>query len=182
MRKTRTARDESWTGTKRGETGSEDGMTSDTDEPTPWEEINPPMGSAPRPAPRSKSSVDDARTVFRNELTACLALTAPAGMTEEGRRDWLAVAWDTLKDLPPDILAIGARAARKKCDHPSKIVPTIIAETEQQMRWRSEARYDQPQLPGPKQDYISAEEAAEILRQYGLKRDPAANLSADRGR
>lgn len=74
--------------------------------------------------------------MFRNELTACLALTAPAGMTEEGRRDWLMVAWDSLKHLPPDLLAVGAKAARQKCDHPSKIVPTIIAETAERMRWR----------------------------------------------
>lgn len=88
----------------------------------------------------SKSSDDEARTTFRNELTACLALTAPSGMTEESRRDWLAVAWQTLKEIPPDILVIGARAARLKCDHPSKIVPTIIAETEEMRRWRRESR------------------------------------------
>lgn len=68
--------------------------------------------------------------IFRNELTACLALVAPAGMSEEARGEWLAVAWETLKDLPPDILAAGCRRARETCDHPSKIVPTIIAETE----------------------------------------------------
>jgi hypothetical protein len=55
-------------------------------------------------------------------------------MTEENRRDWLAVAWDTLKHIPADILTdwCGAKPG-KKCDHPSKIVPTIIAEA----RWRN---------------------------------------------
>ena len=49
-----------------------------------WEDINPPMASA-RPQGRLLTSSDqgEARKVFRNELTACLALTAPAGMTEE---------------------------------------------------------------------------------------------------
>jgi hypothetical protein len=60
-------------------------------------------------------------------------------MTEEARRDWLAVAWGTLKHLPADILAIGCKAAREKCDHPSKIVPAILAETDQMMRWRRES-------------------------------------------
>lgn len=107
---------------------------------------------------------------FRNELTACLALTAPAGMTEEGRKEWLMVAWETLKHLPPDLLVKGCRAARQKCDHPSKIVPTIIEETRQGLKWRSEAlrdTQDVERLPAP--DYCTPVEAAEILKQYGLK-------------
>jgi hypothetical protein len=39
------------------------------------------------------------RVVFRNELTACLSLVAPVGMTEEAKADWLLVAWETLKHL-----------------------------------------------------------------------------------
>ena len=77
--------------------------------------------------------------VFRNELTACLALVAPAGMSEEARRDWLAVAWGTLKDLPADVLQIGCAEARRVCDHPAKIVPTIIQATNDWMRSRKEA-------------------------------------------
>lgn len=109
--------------------------------------------------------------MFRNELTACLALTAPVGMTEEARRDWLAVAWDTLKEFPPDILQLGARAARRKCDHPSKIVPTIVAETSELMRWRREAKRDDMPIAikGPGPEYVSAAEAAKILAEYGLK-------------
>lgn len=73
---------------------------------------------------------------FRNELTACLVLTAPVGMTEEARGEWLAVAWQTLKHLPADLLAIGAAKARETADHPSKIVPTIIRETEESLKFR----------------------------------------------
>jgi hypothetical protein len=102
------------------------------DDLTPWEEINPPMVSAPQRGLPSKclDRLTPASNVeFRNELTACLALTAPAGMTEEGRGEWLAVAWETLKHLPPDLLAMGCRKARETCDHPSKIVPAIVEAT-----------------------------------------------------
>jgi hypothetical protein len=71
---------------------------------------------------------------FRNELTACLALVAPAGMPEENRRDWLAVAWATLKHLPAGLLAEACHEARKTCDHPSKIVPAIIGYAEPRLR------------------------------------------------
>ncbi len=73
-------------------------------------------------------------------------------MTEEARREWLAVAWQTLKHLPADLLALGCREARKSCDHPSKLVPTIIKATEQQLGWRRDAaRPDtgMPSLPPP---------------------------------
>lgn len=108
---------------------------SDTHDLTPWEEINPMTVSARQQGPQSPSLADE-RAVFRNELTACLSLVVPVGMSEEARRDWLAVAWQTLKDIPPDILKVGAHAARGKCDHPSKIVPTILAECKDMLQWR----------------------------------------------
>jgi hypothetical protein len=144
------------------------------DDLTPWEEINPPMGSARLPAPQSQCSgrlqpatSDD----FRNELAACLTLVAPVGMTEEAKRDWLAVAWATIGHLPADLLSLGCKQARQTCDHPSKIVPAIIAATEQSLHWRASlpsAATDAPRLPKP--DYVKPEEAAEILKEFGLKR------------
>ena len=102
--------------------------------------------------------------MFRNELTACLALVAPVGMTEESRREWLSVAWDTLKHLPPDVLAIGAKKARQKCDHPSKLVPTIIAETEHLVKWRRDAdAYVEPPLI--EVEYVKPEEIEQIKRE-----------------
>lgn len=117
----------------------------DDETPTAWEEINPPMVSAKQPGlPATYSDLTSATSEeFAAELTACLALVVPVGMTEEGRREWLSVAWKTLGHLPPDLLSRGAEVARKKCDHPSKIVPTIIAETEESMQWRLSHR------PGP---------------------------------
>lgn len=143
-----------------------------TDEPTAWQDINPPMVSARPQGQLSPCSDADARTVFRNELTACLALTAPVGMTEESRREWLAIAWDTLKHLPPDILTVGAIAARRKCDHPSKIVPAIIAETADMVRWHRESELVKQveRLAAPEPNYITPQEAAEIMARYGLKR------------
>lgn len=76
--------------------------------------------------------------MFRNELTACLALVVPVGMTEAGRREWLAVAWETVGHLPPDLLQIGCKKARETADHPSKIVPTILFEVRDMMKWRRE--------------------------------------------
>jgi hypothetical protein len=151
----------------------------DENQETAWDEINPPMASVPRQGLPCKSSADDARTVFRNELTACLTLAAPVGMNEEARRDWFAVAWDTLKDIPPDDLARAARMARQTCDHPSKIVPAIVAEAESQMRrWRSidEAvgRPTQPQLESPDTIRCTPEDARQILNEFGIKRNWAA--------
>jgi hypothetical protein len=107
--------------------------------------------------------------VFRNELTACLALVAPAGMTEEARRDWLAVAWATLKHLPPDVLVTAARHARQTCDHPAKLVPAIVDAANKSLAWRRNAIDDAPQKALPPPDYVKPEEAAAILAEFGLK-------------
>lgn len=150
---------------------------SDTDEPTdtesPWAEINPPMVSAPRPVPLATCSdrLKPASNIeFRNELTACLALVVPVGMTEDARREWLSVAWATVGHLPADLLAIGAKKARETSDHPSKIVPAILAETRDLMDRRREAcrtvGIDTPRLPSPER--CTPEQAREILAEYGL--------------
>lgn len=98
-------------------------------------------------------------------------MVAPVGMTEEARREWLAVAWATLKHLPADLLRIGCRKARESCDHPSKIVPAIVAETREDMARRREHLRDAmpadvPRLPPGER--CTPEEAAAILAKYGL--------------
>lgn len=96
-------------------------------------------------------------------------------MTEEARREWLAVAWDTLGHLPADILASGCRKAREQCDHPSKIVATVIAETKDWMARRREiARHDEPpkQIEKPPEDPLTPEERDEmnrIMKRFRLK-------------
>jgi len=141
---------------------------------TPWEDINPPMASAQR-REQPCASLEPATSVqFRDELTACLALVAPVGMTEEARAEWLAVAWETLRHLPADMLRHGARKARERCDHPSKIVPTILAETSDWMASRrkvaADARGERPAgLIEDRSQYCSPEEAAKIMEEFGLR-------------
>lgn len=116
------------------------------------------------------------REEFGVELTACLALVVPVGMTEESRREWLSVAWQTLRHLPSDLLSAGCIEARKTADHPSKIVPAIIAYAEPRIETRKRISRDYPiALPEPERpdpNYCTPEEAAEILREYGLKNNP----------
>jgi hypothetical protein len=84
---------------------------------------------------------------FRNELTACLALVAPVGMTEEGETRLAGGGMGDAQPHSADLLSIGCKAARQKCDHPSKIVP-IIAETKDGRRDRADRLcsrvYEQP--------------------------------------
>jgi hypothetical protein len=148
------------------------------EEPTAWEDINPPMASAKRQELQSRSSErlkPATRDDFRNELTACLTLVAPVGMNEEAKRDWLAVAWQTLKHLPADMLSRGCKAARETCDHPAKIVPAIMRETEEAMRRRREAAREQGEpVARIETQYVTPDEAAQILREVGLK--PAGEM------
>lgn len=127
----------------------------DSNEPTPWEEINPPMALAPQPERPLACLAPATSDQFRNELTACLALVVPVGMTEEARREWLMVAWETLKHLPADILASGCAAARKTADHPSKIVPAITTATDD---WMALRRTPRPMatlaLPAPTKRHV----------------------------
>lgn len=133
------------------------------------------MASAPRPEQRVTCSglAPATSEKFAVELTACLALVAPVGMTEEAKREWLSVAWATLKHLPADVLASGCRKARASCDHPAKIVPAILEATEQTMRWRRDAArwegdVNQARLPRPA--YCTPTEASSILKEFGFKR------------
>jgi len=107
---------------------------------------------------------------FRTELTACLALVAPVGMTEDARGEWLAAAWATLHNLPADLLAIGCERARETCDHPAKIVPTIVAETRALIARRRaalrEADPEPPALAAPER--CTPEQARAILEEFGL--------------
>jgi hypothetical protein len=119
---------------------------------TAWEEINPTTALAPQPERRvTCSGLEPAtREQFAVELTACLILVAPVGMTEEARREWLSVAWKTVGHLPPDLLAAGCMEARKVADHPCKIVPAIIGYAEERLESRKQIAREYPAaLPGP---------------------------------
>lgn len=114
---------------------------------------------------------------FRNELTACLSLVVPVGMDAEARRDWLAVAWGTLKHLPADMLTYGCQKARETADHPSKIVPAIVEATREWLELRRKsARYAVPapperQIGKQEEPPCTPEEAAAIMDELGLSRE-----------
>lgn len=145
------------------------------DDLPPWDDINPPVTALARTsAPLSASLEPAPREDFARELTKCLSLVAPVGMDENARTEWLAAAWETVQHLPADLLAIGAAHARKVADHPSKIVPAIIAETEELLKCRRESakKPGQPCLPAPSRrnvmdrrgEPMSAEDTAELNR------------------
>lgn len=60
------------------------------------------------------------------ELLRCLRLTAPVGMTDVDRREWLLVAYDEIRNIPSCEFAERCSHARKVADHPAKIVPAIF--------------------------------------------------------
>lgn len=60
------------------------------------------------------------------ELSRCLTLTAPSGMSQDDRVEWLTVAAMELLAVPSCIFDEACAEARRTCDHPSKIVPAIL--------------------------------------------------------
>lgn len=138
-----------------------------TENQTAWEEINP--ATAPRFAPQLSSLEPATTTEFRNELTKCLALAAPVGMDEAAKADWLAAAWETTGHLSSDLLSIGCAHARKVADHPSKIVPAIIAETAGLLKARRDnAKPAHRDVPALEARTCEPKQAEDILREYGL--------------
>ena len=116
------------------------------------------------------------RLDFRRELTACLTLVAPTGMSEDDRNEWFKVAWGTLQGIPADLLARAASVARKTCDHPAKVVPAIMREAEAEWMRRRGLRSEvlaalakMQDAPVPEEERCTPEEAAEIIRRVGLK-------------
>ena len=82
-----------------------------------------------------------------NELSACLALVRPAGMTEDMATEWLAVAASTLTGLSEHELDKGFRKARLECSHHSQIVPTVMKANAEAIAYRKQMdalRWDRP--------------------------------------
>ena len=72
------------------------------------------------------------------ELTACLALVRPVGMSPDEAEDWLAVAAQEVMAYPPGILSAACLSARRSCTHHAQIVPHIVAEAEAE--WQRQSR------------------------------------------
>jgi hypothetical protein len=115
---------------------------------------------------------------FLRELSSCLALTAATGMSDQARTEWLITARATLTGIPADLLARGARVARSYCDHPSKIVPTIMREIE--TSWENRRKSfrrepsSEPKHEEPRQifDVVTADQIAEIKEEFGIATTP----------
>lgn len=82
------------------------------------------------------------RSEFASELVPCLALTSGVGMSAIDQKTWLNAAFKALDGIPIGLLKRGAAFAMKVADHPSKIVPAIIAEVQSDWDWRR--RYRKP--------------------------------------
>lgn len=79
-------------------------------------------------AQRAAAPMD--RTAAIGELTRCLTLCAPSGMTTAERGLWLAAAWAEVADIPEAAFLDATAKARKLVDHPAKLVPAIIRESQ----------------------------------------------------
>lgn len=61
------------------------------------------------------------------KLSSLLTLCAGSGFSEDDRAEWLIAATDATKGIPSDILDVAFKVARGKADHPSKIIPAMMA-------------------------------------------------------
>ena len=106
------------------------------------------------------------RAEFAAAITPCLQLVAPMGMDAESQDAWLEAAFVALRGIPFALLRRGAQAAMAKADHPSKIVPAILAEVREDWEWRK--RHADP-LPAstPMPWRPSDEERAEVGEMIG---------------
>jgi len=164
---------------------------SDRIDPTLWQAVT---GSGQLPARLSASST--AVAVQRNlrnlqsasaaevtlSLGACLALVAGSGMGDDARDEWLDVAKETLRGIPLDLLERGCAAARRRADHPSKVVPAIMAEVGDAWGWRraeASAALDNRHAAPAKQTCTPAE-AAEICKRFKVGSYARAQAAGER--
>lgn len=126
------------------------------------------------------------REEFATELVPCLALVGGAGMNVDARREWLNAAFKALHGIPIRLLQRGAQAAMAKADHPSKIVPAILAEVQGDWNWRR--NYVKPSNIGdmpttPRVPESERKEVAalfdQLLKRLEGGRDSDASLAED---
>lgn len=112
----------------------------------------------------STDAEKDRKRRFASILTPCLQLVVGGGMQADERRAWLASAYVALSNVPFDLLERGAKAAMIRADHQSKIIPLIMSEVGDALKWRAP-------------DQSRAISGNERLR---LQREQEANLRAIR--
>lgn len=80
-------------------------------------------------------------------LSPCLTIAAPSGMSLDDRTEWFMAAAGFLDTIPAGLLKEAAR--KTVCDHPSKIVPAILAyarDHRETWEWRNRPQSNVPRL------------------------------------
>lgn len=104
-------------------------------------------------------------------------------MTEDERFAWIEAAFTALRHLPLDVIGEGAREALRTADHPSKIVPAIIASTRGVMAWRH--RMNTPitpsgaLLPAPGAERGTRSELDAICKKFAVGRYAREQAASD---
>jgi hypothetical protein len=101
----------------------------------------------PQPAPPLAWLAPASLEEIMLALAPCLTIAAPSGMSLDDRTEWFMAAAGFLSEVPAGLLKEAAKAA--VCDHPSKIVPTILAyarEHRETWEWRNRPAVNVPRL------------------------------------
>ncbi len=99
---------------------------------------------------------DDRKREFAAIMSPVYVLTV-GNHSADDKRAWMAAAYEALSHVPFDILRIGAKAAALKVSHPAKIIPTIMDEIADPLRWRRERSAAEPlRLTHRKEDRYEA--------------------------
>lgn len=98
----------------------------------PWERQSRPPANSRRSlelriADLERKLAAPDRAMAIAELTRCLVLTVPSGMTADDRKAWLRAAFDEVLTVPSYCFAEACAHARRVADHPAKIIPAIHA-------------------------------------------------------
>lgn len=93
-------------------------------------------------------------------LSQVLTLVAPTGMTQDERKSWLRVAYDTLNDVPLYLLQRAEKAVRGKVDHPARIVRAILDEVADDMAWRKRHAVPMPERRTDPQPMLIEDQSA----------------------
>lgn len=101
-------------------------------------------------------------------------------MGSDERRTWLVAAWAEIKDIPIGPFLSACNTARKICDHPSKIVPTIIRDSQEltaviRRNQREESSRERIALPAPYRE----EPDEEQMEVAAMMRDLMSKLRAN---
>src|SRR3546814_15615037 len=65
------------------------------------------------------------------ELTRCLTLCAPSGMSSDERAVWLATAWSEVREIPAPAFLDACKHALPGLDHPAKLITSLVRDTEE---------------------------------------------------